>query len=90
MQIDLIRLLNSIGKRVFVEYYEVLSNKYMTNEEKISKLPKEYKISGSRTRITCANRIFEAGLEKEALHLIINSRTERKAIERAETILKNL
>ncbi|MEC0183117.1 hypothetical protein [Paenibacillus peoriae] len=90
MEIDLVRLLNSIGKRVFVEYYEVFSNNQMSNDEKISKLPEEYKINGSRTRVNCANKIFESGLEKEALNIIVNSRTEKKAIEKAETLLKNI
>lgn len=90
MSADLTRLLNSIGKRVFVEYYEVFSNKSMNNEEKILKLPKKYKITGSRTRVTCANRIFELGLEKEALKIIINSRTEQNSIEKARYLLRKL
>lgn len=90
MSADLTRLLNSIGKRVFVQYYEVFSNKSMNNEEKILKLPKEYKITGSRTRVTCANRIFELGLEKEALKLIVNSRTEQKSIEKAKYLLRDM
>ncbi|WP_339158318.1 hypothetical protein MKX50_02455 [Paenibacillus sp. FSL W8-0186] len=90
MSADLIRLLNSIGKSVFVEYYEVFSNKSMSNEEKILKLPKERKITGSRTMITCANRIFEYGLEKEALKIIVNSRIEQESIDKARYLLREL
>ncbi|PQP82708.1 hypothetical protein C0Q44_14995 [Paenibacillus sp. PCH8] len=90
MEINLVRLLNSIGKRVFVEYYEVFSNNKMSKDEKIAKLPEEYKIDGSRIRVNCANKIFESGLEKKALNIIVNSRTEKKAIEKAKTLLKNM
>lgn len=87
---DLNRLLNSIGKKVFVDYFEMFSNKNLSNDEKVSLLPQHYSISGSRTRVSCANRIFDAGLEKEALKIIINSRSEERAIEQAKALLSKL
>ena len=73
MSADLMRLLNSIGKSVFVEYYDIFSSSKLSTDEKIEKLPKEYSMNGSRTRINCANKIFERDLEKDALRVVITS-----------------
>ena len=87
---DVLRLLNSVGKKIFVEYYEVFSNPNLTNEEKVDRLPKHYAVSGSKTRVNCANRIFEAGLERDALKLVINSKADSEAIKKATIILNKL
>ena len=76
MSADLMRLLNSIGKSVFVEYYDIFSSSKLSTDEKIEKLPREYSINGSRTRINCAKRIFERGLEKDALRIVIQAKVD--------------
>ena len=89
MSADLMRLLNSIGKSVFVEYYDVFSSSKLSTDEKIEKLPKEYSINGSRTRINCANRIFERGLEKDALRIVIQARVDDHIKAKATYLLQN-
>lgn len=88
--VDLVRLLNSVGKRVFVEYFHVFADRNLTTEEKISKLPKEYKLTGSRTRVSCAKRIFDAKMQKQALQIVAESKAEKDSREKARNLLRNL
>ena len=89
MSADLMRLLNSIGKSVFVEYYDILSSRKLSTDEKIEKLPKEYSFNASRTRVNCANKIFERGLEKDALRILIQARVDDQIKARATYLLQN-
>ncbi|MFB5086544.1 hypothetical protein PGC35_04895 [Psychrobacillus sp. PGGUH221] len=82
---NLDRLLRTIGKTNFVEYYEdyqnlVQNNKNINTDEKMrlaNKLlktnPKATKVSGQLARISAATQIFQNGWEKEALQEVINS-----------------
>lgn len=83
----LVRLLNSIGKRVFVEYYDVFKDSTLSTNEKIAKLPLNYKITGTRTRINCAKRIFEVRKQADALRIIIESKTDVKIKNMAKELL---
>lgn len=90
MSADLIRLLNSIGKRVFVEYYDVFSNNNLTTVEKIEKLPKEYAINGSKTRVYCASKIFENGLELDALKIVTQAKVDDEVKDKANMIIQDM
>lgn len=79
------KLLQSIGKTSFVEYFTdykelVLSKEKLTKEDKMplaKKLlesnPKATELSGQMTRISIAIRIFKNGWENDALREVINS-----------------
>ncbi len=70
------RALNSVGKTVFIENYEMF--KYWEDKAKIAENLKNNGIGGSdnarRTRASNARWIFENGYEKEALMIIINAK----------------
>lgn len=84
---EILRLLNSIGKRVFVEYYEVFKDSGLSTDDKISKLPEEYSYNGSRTRVNCANRIFENKCQTRALQMVTNAKVEDWVISKANKLL---
>lgn len=82
---ELIRLLNTVGKKSFVDFYEEYKNLFLlkdhiTMEKKLLVAKKllnensEAKTeSGQLTRINAAIRIFNMGQEKEALEIIHKS-----------------
>ena len=65
---NLDRLLNSVGKRIFVDYY--LDFKKLPNQEMIDRLPQQYTLKSRRSRTNHARRIFREGLEIEALSIV--------------------
>lgn len=89
---DLKRLLNSIGKEIFVRYYNDF--KYVKDKDKFAeKLLSENEsatsIGGQLTRINCAKRIFENKKEIEALKIICDSKRMREDIKQiARKIIK--
>lgn len=91
---DLIRLLNSVGKEIFVNYYYDFKNQNINTKEFAIKLleenPRANSLNAQNTRISKARKIFENGLEKDALKIIINSKKLNDAVKKkAETILSN-
>lgn len=96
---NILRLLNSIGKENFIRFYYDYEKYYLSNNKKVDKeiLAKKLlnenikasKISGQYTRINCALKIFEEKEECEALNLIINSKVNDEVKGLAERILKN-
>lgn len=92
---DLVRVLNSIGKENFITFYEDYRKYYLSNNKErdrellakklLNSNTKAQKISGQYTRINCARRIFEEKMEREALNIVINARVsetiKNKAIE---------
>jgi len=86
------RLLQSIGKRIFVEYYHEFMSDNLKKEDLAEKLlrgNKNAKKSNSQfTRINCAKRIFNENRHLEALNIIINSRKlEQNIINKAKQLL---
>lgn len=73
--------LKSIGKKSFVEDYEIYSNDNILITEKINNLSKKYSRNGSTIRVSFADEIFKNGKQKEALGLIINSPRISNAIK---------
>ena len=95
---DIVRILNSIGKENFIRFYKDYKNYYLSNNKKVDREilarkllndnSKAQKISGQYTRINCALRIFEKKVEVDALNIIINSRVSDKVKSLAKEILE--
>lgn len=96
MTIDpLEKRLRSIGKNIFVKYFEEFKNANFDREELAKKLlsenPKASSIDAQKTRISNSRKIFELKMEKEALENIINSdKVESSIIEKAKKILASI
>jgi hypothetical protein len=82
---DLPSLLNGIGKRVFIEYY----NQFKSNDDPTSFLVQEgFTKNSERSRASKARYIFRNNLELEALQIVIDSiRTEKRVRDLASAIL---
>jgi hypothetical protein len=89
---DLESLLNRVGKRVFIEYYEKFdSASALTNAEIAALLPPDFTLKSRLSRTTKARRIFREGLQVEALRVIATSdKTERAAVAKAVRLLAKL
>lgn len=86
---ELISLLNKIGKRIFVQYFDEFGsdqNLILLLQNKESFKPK-----ATATRIANVRRIFRAGAEERALSIIAEStRVKPEAAEKARALLKRL
>lgn len=87
--------LRSIGKYIFVKYFEEFRNENFGREELARKLlnenPKASSIDAQKTRISNARRIFELGMERDALINIINSdKLESSIVEKAKEIVASI
>lgn len=83
---DLNRLLNTVGKKSFVDFYQEYQELYLKKDKLLMDLklslakklldnnPDAEEESGQITRINAAIRIFKFGWEKEALNIIVNSK----------------
>lgn len=91
---DIIRALNSIGKKCFVDYFWDFKNcndKQMLAEKLLNDNSHAFSLSAQITRINYAIWIFDNKLEKEALELIIESKRINKAtLEKAKAIMSLL
>ncbi|WP_075619821.1 hypothetical protein [Paenisporosarcina indica] len=69
--------LRSIGKEIFVEYFEEFRDLNVDREELAKKLlkdnPKAISLDAQKTRISNARKIFELKMEIEALDNIVKS-----------------
>ncbi len=84
-------LLNRVGKRVFVEYYEKLCDLTLRAGEVVALLPNEFTLKSKWSRTSKARRIFREGLEAQALTVIAASKRVNRAIaDRAKQLLAEL
>ena len=87
---ELDRLLNSVGKKVFVRYYAWFADQRIADSEVVEMLPHIYTLKSRRSRTSKARRIFRDGRHREALERIANSeRTEPEATALAARLLKS-
>jgi hypothetical protein len=70
---DLVRLLDSVGKDVFVRYYEGFRDPTIHGRAMVSRLPSKYTLKSRISRTSKARRIFREHLEQEALRMIAAS-----------------
>ncbi|MEH7223859.1 hypothetical protein V7112_08560 [Bacillus sp. JJ1566] len=82
--------IKSIGKKSFVEDYEVYSNSNLSKEEKVNELSKKYSRNGSLIRVSFAEKIFGNSMQLEALNLIVTSpRVSEEIKHKAKNIIIN-
>lgn len=81
---DLISLLNGIGKRVFVQYYENFKN----NDDPFVFFDHEnFSDNSKRSRMSKARAIFKNGWERNALEFIMTSnRTDSESVKLASSL----
>lgn len=89
------RKLRSIGKEIFVEYFEDFQDLTIDREELALKLlkenPKATSLGAQQTRISNARKIFELNMERQALITIIESnRLNENIRDKAKKIVKNI
>ena len=87
--IDVVRLLNSIGKKIFINYYKDFKNvsdKKALAIKLLRENPNASTLTGQITRISCAVRIFDNQLQIEALNIIINARLDDATITKAKKL----
>ena len=85
---DLIRILNSVGKSTFVKYYYYFRDK--SRDACIVAFDEDYTDKAKSTRVGHAQRIFRENQNIAALKIIVASnRIDRVTLEKAKEILKN-
>ncbi len=72
-KIDLNKLLNKIGKGIFVQHFREFGNSRISNQEMIAKLPNEFTLKSRTSRTSKSRRIFRDKLEQKALFIIAES-----------------
>ena len=85
------RLLNRVGKRVFVEHFEDFRTTRLSPAEVVALLPQEFTLKSRWSRTSKARRIFREGLAAEALRLIAASdRVDPAIARRAQHLLEQI
>ena len=84
---DLIRVLNSVGKATFVKYYNNFKTK--SREECIALFDEPYTDNAKSTRTGHAQHIFRENMQVEALQIIVDSnRVTAEMKKQAEKLLQ--
>jgi hypothetical protein len=87
-QADLNRLLVSIGKEVFVDYFDAFANSALSNADVAARLPSKYTPQSRASRTAHARRVMREGLASEALEIITESnRLDDRIVNRARVLL---
>lgn len=88
------RALNSVGKQCFVEHYDqfkTCTDKQALADALLRDNPRASSRSAQMTRINAAQWIFENGLEREALDLILHAaRIPAQTVEKARRLREAL
>ena len=86
------KLLNGVGIKIFIEYFEDFSNDSLQTNDLIEILPNEYTEKSRRSRISKARIIIKNyELLKDALKYIINSKKINNVIKnKAKKILDSI
>lgn len=84
---DLEKMLNKIGKRIFIEYYYIFKGDDNPEEKLIDE---EFTLNSRRSRSSSARKIFRDNLQISALKNIIqSSRLDEKTLAKAIEILES-
>ena len=86
------KLLNGVGIKIFIKYFEYFSNDSLQTNDLIEILPNEYTEKSRRSRISKARTIIKNHeLLKDALKYIINSKKINNVIKnKAKKILDSI
>ena len=91
MGMSLEALLNRVGKRVFVQYYEQFRDTRLPAGDVVALLPREFTAKSRSSRTSKARRIFREDRATEALRVIAASgRVETDVAEQARQLLAQL
>lgn len=91
LPLDLDRLLASVGKEVFVRYFDQFRDFGVPNDEIAALLPQEYTSNSRRSRTSTARRIIREGLSRDALETIVSSdRLDPEVLSKARLLLEHL
>jgi hypothetical protein len=87
---DVGALLNSVGKRTFIKYYEAFKDTSISDQEMAGILavdPQKFTSTSIANKTSSARRIFREGLEIEALQIILASKANTEVVEKAKILL---
>ena len=87
------RILQSIGKGCFIEYFDKFNNPSYSNQELVDLLMREkgYTENGSRTRVSQSRRIIRENAVRDALNnIILSGNTPHEVRLGAKRILSKL
>ena len=88
---ELRRLLQSIGMKFFVEFYNKFADSGLTNAEIVDMLPSYLERTARETRVRKARQIIDRGWTREAIELIAEARrVDPSAARRARYLLERL
>lgn len=77
-------LLNKIGKKIFIDFYEVFKEDNRPEEQ----LPENFSLNSKRSRSSSARKIFRQGMQLAALNNIIQSvRMDEETLSKARSLL---
>lgn len=87
---NLERSLQTVGKMIFIEYYNSFKNEAIPNLDMVDTLPRIYTLNSRRSRTYHARWIFHQGLQIDALKIIASSdRVSVEVVEEARKLIKS-
>ena len=86
---QLVRTLNSVGKRCFITYFRQFCDPSLSNEAVAAGIEEAegYPAKACRSRVSGARRIISAGRGRDALTIIAGSRADAQARQEASRFL---
>ncbi len=86
---QLIRTLNSVGRRCFITWFRQFCDPSLSNEAVAAEIEEAegYPASACRSRVSGARRIISAGRGRDALTIIANSRADAQTRQDASRFL---
>ena len=83
--------LHSIGKKAFINLYELMQNNTcITVDDVIKNLPEYAKCSTLSSRLSSTRSLIEQDLAVEALSCIVNSHLDKTTIQKAKKLLDGI
>lgn len=86
---QLIRTLNSVGRRCFITYFRQFCDPSLSNEAVAAQIEETegYSSKACRSRVSGARRIISAGRGRDALTIIAGSRADARTRQEASRFL---
>lgn len=84
MNMDLDRLLRSVGQRTFVTYFHLFADGTLSNQDVVDALPESFTLKARRSKTSHARAILREGLAIQALeHIAASTRAGNEATAKA-------